>query len=100
MTINEWESTRLSIMAYAGVNGENLTNKLRLGSNWINDFYKLYILSRKIDLLIEYTPQTEADYDNSDGNINFFTVEEMISELQKINELLNTDFDLDFILET
>ena len=97
MTLNEFEETRIIIIWYASEWGKQLTDKIKIGQNWQNLFFKLYVLQRYIDILIEYTPQTLSEYNIE--NINFFTVEEMVQIQERINELINTDFALTFILD-
>lgn len=97
MTTDQFETQRLIILWYISNIGDTIRKKIRLGQDWKNDFFKLYVVCRYSDIFIEYTPQTQAEYDTE--NINFFTVEEMLEIQEKLNELLITDFALDFIIE-
>ena len=98
MTVEELDTFRLTCMWYSS----DLTNKLQkqylLGQNTKPLLFKIYVLNRYLDIFLEYTLQTEAEY--LVENRNFFTVEEMIELQNKLNDLINTDFNYDWLLTT
>jgi hypothetical protein len=97
MTLANFEIERLSVLWYSSELTDKMQKKMQLGQDWRKDFYKLYVLNRYLDLLLEYTLQTAADY--AVENTNFFTIEEMLVLQEHINDMLNTDFAATFILD-
>ena len=98
MLLADFESYRLQLLWYSSDMTDTMRKKIQLGQDWKQDLFKLYVLNRKIDLMLEYKPQTEVDY--LIENKNFFSVEDMLVQQEQINDLINTDFDLDFYLTT
>ena len=97
MTSNQFEEYRLTLLWYTSDLTWQMCNKIKSGINWKNDAFKIFVLNKYIDIMLEHTLQTESDYENS--NINFLSNDGMLLIQFKINELLNTDFNYDFYLD-
>lgn len=103
MTKEAYDSFRLTLMAYSGLLADNMVNKMTIdkrstNSNipaWKEDFYCIYVLNRYIDLFLEWElPVDEA------SNTNFFSISDMKEIEQKLNAILVTNFNYDYILTT
>jgi hypothetical protein len=97
MTQAEYDSLRGNLAWYFSDTCNKLCIKRQLGSQWGKQFYILLLLKGYMKIFNEYTLQPEAT--TVDDYINFFTVAEMKSILQKVNELLTTSYYADFILD-
>ena len=99
MTVDELDEYRLNLLWQYGDIAHKMANKMNLNTYWRGDMFLLSVLGGYIDIMLEYTLQTESDYDSGDGNINFLTVEDMLDVQFRINSILSTDFNYDFILD-
>ena len=103
MTKEVFDSLRLSLMAYSGLMTDIMVSKLAIDkrskssniSAWKEDFYCIYVLNRYLDIYLEWNlPISEAT------NTNFFSLSDMKLIEGKINSILNTNFNYDYILTT
>lgn len=94
----EFEEFRLTVMWYSSQLTNELQQKLQLGQDTKPLLFKTYVLNRYLDIFLEYKLQTEADY--LVENTNFFTVEDMIEIQNRLNDLIDTDFNYDWLLTT
>jgi len=103
MTKEIFDSLRLSLMAYSGLMTDTMVSKLAIdkrsiSSNipaWKEDFYCNYVLNRYLDIMLEYQPPVDET-----SNTNFFSISDMKLIEGKINSILNTNFNYDYILTT
>lgn len=98
MLLADFEEYRLQLLYYSSEMTNTMQKKMQLGQDWKNDLFKLYVFNRRLDIMLEFTPQSEADY--LVENKNFFSNEEMLVLQQQINDMINTDFNLSFYLTT
>lgn len=95
MTQEVFDNYRLNIMYYYSDLVHKMVRKATIGSPEKlidNDLYILLTVRGYIDILLEYTLFTEAEEDT-----NFFDRATMKQFVLKINDIFNTNFELDFI---
>jgi len=94
MTSQEFDSLRLNFMYKFSDLCFKMVKKIQLGANYDELYYKLLVLNGYIQIFMEYTPEAEGS-----DSINFFDRADMALILEKTNELCDTSFYVDFILE-
>lgn len=96
MTQLQFDKFREVLLYYYGDLAHKMVQKATIGvpEKLIdNDLYILSVLEGYIDIMNEYTLQPLATDDT-----NFFTRAEMKNIVLKINDILNTNFEIDFVL--
>jgi hypothetical protein len=99
----DFDTFRLTLMAYSGNMTDSMVNKMTIdkrstSSNiptWKEDFYCIYVLNRYLDIFLEFNLPTSEE-----TNTNFFSISDMKIIEGKINSILNTNFSNDYILTT
>jgi len=94
MTQQEFDSLRINFMYKYSDICNKLVQKMRLGSSIDKEFYTLLVLDGYLNIFMEYTPE-----DISSDSINFFNRTDMSLILEKTNELTDSSFYVDFILQ-
>jgi len=95
MTQTEFDDFRVNLMWYYADLVNKMVDKCQIGTpdkEIDNDVEILSLLEGYIDIMFEYT----LFYSNEEDT-NFFTIEEMQTILLKINDLLNTNFEISFV---
>lgn len=95
MTQTEYDAFRVNVMWYYADICWKMVNKCQIGTkaqNIDNDLYILSMLRGYIDILLEYT----LFYENEEDT-NFLSRDKMKEIVLKINDILNTNFEITFI---
>ena len=94
MTKVEFDTFRITLMQHYSDMCYNMCQSIRIGKDWKNELFKLYVLGKYIELFIEYNLFLPTEEDT-----NFFDRTTMKDILQKINIILNTEYEVNFELE-
>jgi hypothetical protein len=102
VTKEQFDNYRLVLLWYSGDLTHKMCQKMSIDKRvegnvpeWKQDFYLIYTLNRYIDVFMEFNPLVEGA-----ANTNFFSLEDMKFFEFKINSILTTDFNYDYILTT
>jgi len=93
MSINEFNTYRLNLLNTSSDLCWKMCKKIQIDQSWMNDFYRLYVLNRYIDLMLEF------DITRAEGE-NFLSSTDMLFIQEKINIMLDTDYTGTFLLTT
>ena len=95
MTSGQFNSFKDQLYWYYSDIVKKMSDQIKIGSDYYSSLYKARVLKGYINLMDEYTPYYDYETDR-----NYFDKIYMKNNvLFRINELLNTNFDLDFNLE-
>lgn len=93
MTVDEFNTYRLNLINTSSDLCWKMCKKIKIDQKWNNDYYRLYVLNRYIDLMLEY------DITRAEGE-NFLSSDDIMFIQEKINIMLNTDYSGSFVLTT